>query len=292
MHRPTQLEWLRILRRAADAGREAILASYDDKVSRRQVVGRGAGGDLTLRIDQVSEGAILDSLNRDLGEGSFAFLSEELGELHEKGDEPRPTVVCDALDGSHNAQAGIPLSSLSLAALGVRKPMRPSRSRRFRDVDVALVRSVMTDDEYAALKGRGAYHNGKPMRPDGSKAPGRIETLGVECSDMDYFKELIARLTKKRVNKFRVLGSVAISMSLLAEGALDALVFAQPGGARSIDSAAGYLIATEAGCVFSDLARRGDPIGSVEVGFHSVVNILGARSERTHRDLLRLVPVP
>ena len=250
---------------------------------------RGAGGDLTILIDQVSETAILDSLRHDLGEQSFVFVSEELGEATVEGDEPRPIVICDPLDGSHNAQVGIPLSSLSLAVLGVRKQMRPSRKRHFGDVDVALVQSIMTDDEYFGLRGQGAYHNGKSLtRSRASKESERIETLGIECSDVDYFKELITRLTKKRVNKLRALGSVAMSLSLLAEGGLDALIFAQPGGARSIDSAAGCLIAKEAGCIFSDLAG-GKKIDSVEVGFHSRVNILGARSERIHREIVRLV---
>jgi fructose-1,6-bisphosphatase/inositol monophosphatase family enzyme len=291
LHKPNQQDWLSILRRAAKAGRGAILANYDAS-SRRKVVRRGAGGDLTLRIDEVSEKAIFNSLRRDLGEDSFVFVSEELGETAVNGDEPRPIVICDPLDGSHNAQVGIPLSSLSLAVLGVRSQIRPSQKRRFGDVDVALVQSIMTDDEYVALKEKGAYHNGKQMKASSSKESQRIETLGIECSDIDYIKELIVRLTKKRVNKLRVLGSVAVSLSLLAEGALDGLIFAQPGGARSIDSAAGYLIAKEAGCIFSDLARKAKEIDSVEVGFNSGVNMLGARTVQIHRELVRLVGEP
>jgi myo-inositol-1(or 4)-monophosphatase len=291
LHKPTQQDWLSILRRAAKAGRAAILANYDVG-SRTEVTGRGAGGDLTLRIDEVSENAILHSLRRDLGEDSFVFVSEELGEARVKDDGSRPIVICDPLDGSHNAQVGIPLSSLSLAVLGVRKQMRPSQKRRFGDVDVALVQSIMTEDEYVAIKGKGAHHNEKQVKSESSKGSQRIETLGIECSDVDYIKELTVRLTKKRVNKLRVLGSVAVSLSLLAEGALDALIFAQPGGARTIDSAAGYLIAKEGGCIFSDLARKANEIDSVEVGFHSKVNMLGARSEQIHRDLVRLVREP
>ncbi len=286
----TQQEWLAILRKAARAGRRAILANYDE-ASRRKIVKRGVGGDLTLRIDEVSENAIHSSFRRDLGEDSFVFVSEELGEARVKDNGPRPIVICDPLDGSHNAQVGIPLFSLSLAVLGVKKKMRPSQERRFGDVDIALVQSIMTDDEYIAIKGHGAYHNGKVMKPNDSKESKRIETLGIECGDIDYFKKLITRLVKKKVYKFRILGSAAISLSLLGEGTLDALIFAQPGSARSIDSPAGYLIAKEAGCVFSDLARV-RKIDSVEVGFHSRINMLAARSARIHKDLERLVREP
>ncbi len=286
----TQQQWQGILRKAAKAGRKAILANYDE-ASRREIVKRGVGGDLTLRIDEVSENAIHRSLRRDLGDGSFVFVSEELGETGAKDNEARPIVICDPLDGSHNAQVGIPLFSLSLAVLGVNKKMHPSQKRRFRDVDIALVQNIMTNDEYMALKGHGAYHNGKIMKPNNLRESRRIETLGVECGDIDYFKRLILKLTKKKVYKFRVLGSAAISLSLLGEGTLDGLIFAQPGGARSIDSPAGYLVAKEAGCIFSDLSKVKE-IDSVEVGFHSRINLIGARNAKIHEDLAHLVREP
>lgn len=291
MPEATQEKWLAALRRAARAGRKEILEHYDE-LSRRKVLRRGAGGDLTLLIDEVSEKAILGSLSRDLGEDSFVFVSEELGEARVKDKEKLlPVVVCDPLDGSHNAQVGVPFCSVSIAVLGARQPMPRSRRRLFGDTDVALVESVMTSDEYAAVKGKGSFHNGRKIERRASAGQGRIETLGIECSDIDYLKQLVDRMTKKRVKKVRVLGSVAMSMSLLAGGALDALVFAQPGGARSIDSAAGYLIGKEAGCTFSDIAT-GAGIESAEVGFHSRLNILGARSGRVHRELVRLVREP
>jgi myo-inositol-1(or 4)-monophosphatase len=257
---------------------------------------------MTILIDEVSEKAILASLRRDLGRGSFVFVSEEIGEIAIQGEEreggPRTIVVCDPLDGSHNAQVGIPFSSLSLAVLGVARPPGHSGVGRFRDVDVALVQSIMTEDEYSGVRGRGAYHNGKRLKRAGTrKGTERIETLGVECSDIGYIQKIIESLTQNEksrrrvVNKLRVLGSIAMSMSLLAAGSLDALIFAQPGGARSIDSAAGSLIAEEAGCILSELAT-GRQVGSLEVGFHSRVNVIGARSERVHRDLLRLVHEP
>ncbi len=291
MSKITQQHWLAILRKAARAGRNAILENYD-QASRRKVIKRGVGGDLTLRIDEVSENAIHKSLLRDLHEDSFVFVSEELGEARVTNDDPRPIVICDPLDGSHNAQVGVPLFSLSLAVLGVKEKTRPSDKRHFGDVDVALIQSIMTNDEYFALKGRGSYHNGELLTKTRHEEGHRIKTLGIECGDIDYLKRLISKLTGKKVYKFRVLGSAAISLSLLAEGTLDALVFAQPGGARTIDSPGGYLIAKEAGCNFSDLASTSRDIDLVEVGFHSRVNLIGAKNERVRRDLMRLVRQP
>lgn len=284
-------DWLAILHRAARAGRSAILRNYNPE-SREKIMKRGVGGDLTLRIDQVSEDAIHKSLTHDLPSNSFVFVSEELGEVRVKDNEPRPVVICDPLDGSHNAQVGIPLFSLSLAVLGLKRKIRPSGKRLFGDVDVALIQSIMSNDEYSALKGEGSYHNGKPLKRGNSRKETRIKTFGIECGDLNYLKTLVSRLSSKQVYKFRVLGSAALSLSFLADGSLDALVFAQPGGARTIDSPAGYLIAKQAGCVFSDLSRNVRNIDRLEVGFHSRINLVGAGDPQTQAQVLRSVREP
>jgi fructose-1,6-bisphosphatase/inositol monophosphatase family enzyme len=283
--------WLQILRKAALAGRRAVLANYDFD-SRTKVVKRGAGGDETLKIDAVSEAAIYSSLTRDLGRGSFAFLSEEMGESKVENDEPKPIVICDPLDGSHNAQVGIPLFSISLSVAGLHKKIPPSEKSRFSDIDVALIASIPTDDEFTATRGRGAFHNETLLRRRREHRKPRsnlIKTLGIECGDMDYLKTLLKNLSTRTVYKTRILGSAAISLALLAEGTLDALIFAQPSGARTIDSHAGFLIATEAGCLLSDLTGKVRDLGPVELGFHSRINIVGARTKSTHDSLLKLV---
>jgi myo-inositol-1(or 4)-monophosphatase len=273
-----------VLRRAASAGKRAILQNYDP-VSRRKVVKRGVGGDLTLRIDEVSERAIHDSLKGDLGEESFVFLSEELGEVKVRNGDSLPVIICDPLDGSQNAQVGIPFFSLSLCVI------EPRKKRIFGNIHSGLVTSIKTDDEYFATKGLGAYHNGSrlPKRHGTSK---RIETLLVETGDIDFLREkLINRLSLRLVYKMRILGSAALCYCLLADGSADGFVFAQPGGARTIDSPAGYLIAREAGCVFADLSRKRRIVEDVEVGFDSSLDLIGASSKKTLARLKRLVHV-
>ena len=86
-------------------------------VNRHKIIKRGVGGDMTLRIDEVSEKAIYNSLKADLGK-SFVFLSEELGEKPGlENTKGLPVVVCDPLDGSHNAEVGIPFFSLALSVI-------------------------------------------------------------------------------------------------------------------------------------------------------------------------------
>src|SRR5579872_3151097 len=266
-------DWLPVLRKAARAGKSAILKHYN-RANRNEIVKRGVGGDMTLRIDELSENAIYRSLAKDLGRGTFVFLSEEAGEVNEGDNNSKPVVICDPLDGSHNAQAGIPFFSIALSVIGLK-----DAPRLFGNITASVVLSVKTEDEYTAIKGKGSFHNGTKLGRT-EKSESRIQTLLVETGDIDYLRErVLARLTGEEVYKMRLLGSAALSLCLLAEGTGDAMIFAQPGGARTIDSPAGYLIATEARCSFIDLSKN-RKVKGIEVGFGSRVNLLGYSSPK------------
>lgn len=280
-------KWKPVLRRAATSGKKAILRNYD-LTNRTTVVKRGVGGDLTLKIDELSERAIYSSLRKDLGKESFVFLSEELGEIGAR-DHSAPVVICDPLDGSHNAQSGIPFFSIALSVI---ESPRDEQDRTFGNLTSGIILSIKTEDEYFATKGEGAYHNNKRLSPRRNGAS-QIQTLLIETGDFDYLKgRLLPKFSKRYVNKTRMLGSAALSYCLLADGSADAMIFAQPGGARTIDSPAGYLIARENGCVFSDASGRFSNIDQVKVGFDSRINLVGAHNKETCERLKKLVSAP
>lgn len=270
-----QPNWGAILRRAGKAGRSAILRNYTES-SRHKELRRGVGGDMTLRIDAVSERAIFSSLRRDLG-SEFIFLSEEMGEISKARSEDAPIIVCDPLDGSHNAEVGIPVFSLALSVI---EP-GSANGRTFGNITNSLITSITTEDEFYAVKGKGAFRNGKRLKMTQKSGSRLINTLLIETGDLEYLREnILSKLTKEDVNKTRLLGSAAISYCMLASGAGDGFIFAQRGGARTIDSPAGYLIAKETGACFSNLTEGSidAPVESVEVGFSSRVNLVGGRN--------------
>ena len=282
-------EWVEILRKAAKAGRESILENYD-LTSRSKITKRGVGGDLTLKIDEASESAIYKSLIEDLGEGSFVFVSEEIGEIKTRGTQYKPIIFCDPLDGSHNALVGIPLFSISLSVLGLNRGMDPSERRYLGDVDIGFILNVPSKDEFYAIKGLGSFHNQRPIIA--SREPSvraRFATLGIECGDLDFLKAILKNFGTKEVYKFRVLGSAAISYCMLAEGSFDGFIFVQPNGARTIDSPAGYLIAREMGRVFSDLSGKTKNLDKVELGFDSRINVVGGKNRKSLSRLIRIL---
>ncbi len=293
--RKSEKEWVEILRRAAHAGMSSIEHNYTP-TSRTRVTKRGAGGDLTLEIDELSEAAIYNTLSNDLGRDSFIFVSEEMGEVRGSRDAevPKPIILCDPLDGSHNAQVGLPLFSISLSVFGLRRKIRRGDRRRLGDVDVGLVFNIPAKEEFYAIKGMGAFHNkknipGKSSKRVREKKDERFSTVGMECGDVDYLKKVMDNLSSESVYKLRVLGSAAISYCLLAEGTFDGFIFVQPNGARTIDSPAGYLIAREARRIFADLSGQVKDIDSVEVGFDSRINLIGARDQETLLKLRRIL---
>ena len=74
---------------------------------RERVVGRGEGGDDTGALDEAAEAATLRHFERD----DVRIVSEEIGF---KG-EGRYTVLVDPIDGSQNAERGIPYFCLCVA---------------------------------------------------------------------------------------------------------------------------------------------------------------------------------
>jgi fructose-1,6-bisphosphatase/inositol monophosphatase family enzyme len=160
--------------------------------------------------------------------------------------------------------------------------------RKYSDVDVAFIQSVSSNDEYYAARNSGTFHNRQRILPNSGRSFGRLKTLGIECGDIDYAKKLISKFTKNDVYKLRLLGSAALGLCLVADGAFDGLVFAQPNGARTLDSVAGYLIAKEAGCFFANIAGNSE-VSDYPVGFESKINMAVAKSRPTLRKLVQRV---
>jgi myo-inositol-1(or 4)-monophosphatase len=155
-------------------------------------------------------------------------------------------------------------------------------------VDAGFVQNVATADEYYAVKGHGAFRNGKRMVTISHKSRTRshtFKTLAIECGDIQFIAKMVSKFTTKEVYKLRVLGSAAISLCLIASGSIEGLAFVQPGGARSIDSASGYIIAREAGCLFSDLTDSHRDAGQCRISFDSRINLAVAGSRKKLRAL-------
>lgn len=222
-----------LLVRLADAVQHAVRDLAGDPA---EVLGKGADGAPSTRIDRVAEEAVLHLLDDD---GiSMNVLSEESGFVERGGED---LLVLDPIDGTHNALRGVPAYSVSLA-IG---------RARLSDVREGLVRDLVAGATYHASRGGGASLNGRPIhvRPYVSNESLFSVYLGTNA---DPAGSRVA----SRARRVRNLGAASLDMCLVARGAADLyyLHSAVPEAKlRVVDIAAGTLIVREAGGLVLDL---------------------------------------
>jgi myo-inositol-1(or 4)-monophosphatase len=231
--------WLESFHRAAARTAEGLARRTDTKSRLREVGTVGAGGDRTLEIDALAEDAVFAELDGLAGEGaSFTAVSEERGVVG-YGDG-RMRVVIDPIDGSLNAKRGLGHYAMSIAVAD-----GPTTD----DLAVAFVWDFGTGEAFHAVRGGGAFLNGRPVEPLAEERlteDERLELLCVETSDARRTAELAAPLADVAY-RWRILGSIAVALCQVATPRVDAMVNVTR--CRVVDAAAGALIVRESGGV-------------------------------------------
>jgi myo-inositol-1(or 4)-monophosphatase len=240
------VDWLGLCRRAADGARGA-LARNPLPADRAATAGRGMGGDMSLVIDREVEDAVFHELEA-LGLPLTA-VSEERGEIQISGGGPVHVVV-DPIDGSRNAKRGLPAYALSIAI---------ASGASMADVQLGYVHDLGTGEDWWAERNQGAFCDGVPVEVSQS---GDLEMVGLETVHPALVAQHAEALAATGAARLRGVGSIALSLCYVAAGRLDALV--SLGATRSVDSAAGQLIVTEAGGAvsFPEAAAGGDLAGT------------------------------
>jgi myo-inositol-1(or 4)-monophosphatase len=261
-------DWLAVSRRAAERVR-AALERFPTASERGVETGRGEGGDRTLVIDEAAEDAVLGELE---GTGvPMTVVSEERGEVALNGGGSLHAVV-DPVDGSLNAKRGLPYASVSIAIAG---------GRTLGDVDFGYIAAIDPEIEWWAVRGEGAFAGGNRLP---QLEPGPLEVLGLETTRPRRVAEAAAAIAELEARRIRALGSVAVTLALVAEGPLDAMMSLR--AVRSVDAAAGALIVREAGgaVAFPDAGER------PSVGLEMRSRVLAARDGATLDRLLAAFP--
>jgi len=271
--RPELLEadWLGILRRIVAAQRE-LLGASSGIAARTVYEGVGEGGDRALAIDRRSEDIVFAELESLHAEGyEFMAVSEERGEVRFGGGDGR--VVIDPIDGSLNARRTIPSFALSVAV---------SSGATMADVELGYVYDFGAGEEFWARRGHGAWLGGTEVKAEG---PGYgLELVGVESAKPGLLVPVLEEMTEQ-VARIRSIGSIAISLCYVAAGRFDGMVSTRT--CRSVDAAAGQLIAREAGANvrFGDLDAR-----AADLGLAARYELAAALDEEMLHTLLGVLP--
>jgi myo-inositol-1(or 4)-monophosphatase len=232
--------WLELCRAAA-ADIRGVLDELPTREEREPVLAAGDGGDDTTAIDKAAEDAVVARLEQLHGEGhEFLLVSEELGE-RAFGDSPNRIVV-DPIDGSVNAKRGLRHFCLSVGV---------SEGPAMGDVVFGYLYDFGSGEEWTATRGRGAQLDGKPLGEVRPKE--NVELLVLEGTLSTSVADKAEALSGY-AQRFRVMGSLALSLCQLAAGRVDAVCSLRD--ARAVDVAAAQLVVRECGI----------PIGFADAG--------------------------
>lgn len=199
--------------------------------------GRGAGGDISRKIDIVAEKTVLDYLKKVNFE--CIVLGEECGRV-ELSQNPKGFVIMDAIDGSANAVRGIPFFCCSLAF---------ATQNKLSSITDGVVTDLSNGDMYWATKGNGAFLNEKKIQVHKQKPVYKIVGINVSGATPELVKKI--QPIFENSNHSRHLGANALELAFFARGLIDIYIDLRD-KIRVTDMAAGYIIAKEADGILLD----------------------------------------
>jgi myo-inositol-1(or 4)-monophosphatase len=252
-------QWIAACRRAVEVQKQ-VFEQHRGIEGRTVYEGIGEGGDRTLVIDRLCEDAIFDELERLHEAGQeFTAVSEERGTVNFGDGEPGMRVVIDPIDGSLNARRTIPLHSVSIAV---------ASGDSMDDVFFGYVYEFGAGEEFIATE-QGATLDGEPLAvPQGDG----LEVIALEATKPERVLKA-AELLQGRAYRIRVPGSIAVALCYVAAGRYDGMLTTR--NSRSVDAAAGQLVARRAGAV---LEFAGEDGGSPALDLTARFDVAAART--------------
>ena len=228
---PSDEQWTAACRRAVEVQR-GIFEEHRTIAERTHYEEVGAGGDRTLAIDRLCEDAVFTELEALHEQGyDFTAVSEERGLVTFGDGDSSLRVIIDPIDGSLNARRTIPLHSLSVAV---------ADGDSMDDVTFGYVYEFGAREEFVASIDGDALLDGRPLEV----ASGEGLVIALEATKPERVLKA-AELLQGRAYRIRVPGSIAVALCYVAAGRYDGMITTR--NARSVDAAAGQLIARCAG---------------------------------------------
>ena len=230
--------------------------------------GRGAGGDISRKIDIVAEKAVLDYLREK--KFDCIVLGEECGRV-QLSENPKGFVIMDAIDGSANAVRGIPFFCCSLAF---------AADNTLSSITDAVVTNLTTGDQYWASKNKGAFFNDKRIFVHNTEPVYRIVVVNTSGATPDLMRKIQPIFQSH--NHTRHFGANALEMAMFARGLIDIFIDMR-GKIRIQDIAAGYLLIKEAGGLVLDENLK--PLDS-DLSYQTRLSFIAATNQKVLDEIM------
>jgi myo-inositol-1(or 4)-monophosphatase len=226
--------------------KECAIAVFDDTkdivgtIEGKEKFNVGAGGDISTRIDLKAESAVFQTLRKH----GFnpTIIGEECGVV--EGNDGG-FIIMDGIDGTTNANCGLPFYCCSLAF---------SPDRNLTSVTDSVVFNLVTGDMFYAAKSHGSYindiriHVAKDFSTSINDMVIGLNISGLSEKHFGFISKLVSS-----VSHIRHLGANALELCYFARGSINAYIDVRE-KIRAIDMAACYLIAKEAGGLIFDVS--------------------------------------
>ena len=209
---------------------------------------------LVTYVDKTAEQMLVDGLGSLLPHASFVTEEDTVD-----NEETELVWIIDPLDGTTNFLCQVPFFSISVAL------------RYQGEIVLGIVRAVMQEENFYALKDGGAFVDGRPLMVNRDRpVTEAILATGFPYDDAnrtDAYIDILRSLLHQ-VRAVRRLGSAALDLAYVASGRLDGYY---EKNLNIWDVAAGALLVREAG---GKVAGFFD-----EAGWQDGSSIIAARSE-------------
>lgn len=200
-----------------------------------EIVGVNPLGQKSMIIDVALEDYVIGRLLEENVGGRL--VTEEKGEVKLSG---KGVVLLDPLDGSNNFQRNVPSYGMAVSLAG---------GNKYGDITHSYIIDLNTGVEYWALKGEGAFINGRKTKAS-RETELRKCILEYDPNQNPGIYDRILPLLK-RVKDVRRFGANALALCYIASGAHH--IFVDIDNGLSIIHAPGLKIAEEAGAVVTDM---------------------------------------
>ena len=256
------MDFKEIAHTAEQAARQGA-AVLMKKLGRLSEINKKGAIDLVTDADTASEKAVIETIRKAFPD--HAILAEESG--LSRGASPYRWII-DPLDGTTNFTHGLGLFAVSIACA------------RAGDILCGIVFNPVTAELFSAVKGTGAELNGRPIRvTDTVDIADSLLATGFPYNISEIMDPVMARMARclAASQGVRRLGSAALDLCYLACGRFDGF---WEQNLKPWDTAAGLLIAREAGARVTDFTNRDYHIDSPE---------LLATNGKIHHQMLELI---
>ncbi|MBD3389136.1 MAG: hypothetical protein GF416_08585 [Candidatus Altiarchaeales archaeon] len=211
----------------------------------------GVTGDATFEVDVPIE----DEVERFFKESDLPcrVMTEDRG-IIDYGEDPEFIFLIDPLDGSRNARRNLPFYCCSIAVYDI-------GASELSDALCAVVERFDADEEFTAVRGKGAKLNGELISPSSKKnLKDAVAEVGAHfASSLPIYSDVMSNLgglaeRQERDVWVKCYGSTALELAYLACGRVDLMCELRAASGfdatpKTYDIAAGLLLCSESGAV-------------------------------------------